>query len=98
MSLLVNISDVGQRELPPIRRVSDGGDGEDVKISPPHPGDDGVLAQVVHRTVNVGVGPGVGEHRHVPRAPEGGARGQTGHLQLLPALVNVRIVISCQTL
>ena len=83
---------------PPVCRVCDGVDGEDVQVPPPHPGDDGVLPAVLHPAVDVGGGPAVGEHRHVPRAPEGGARGQTGHLQLLPALVNVRIVISCQTL
>ena len=83
---------------PPVCRVCDGVDGEDVQVPPPHPGDDGVLPALLHPAVDVGGGPAVGEHRHVPRAPEGGTRGQTGHLQLLPALVNVRIVISCQTL
>ena len=53
-----------------------------MKVSPPHPGYDGVLAQVVHRTVNVGVGSGVGEHRHVLLVPEPRHRhrAQTGDL------------------
>ena len=57
--------------LPPIRSVGDGGDGEDVEVSPPHPGDDRVLAQVLHTAVNVSVCPSEGEHRDVAlAAPE----------------------------
>ena len=90
--------------LPPIRCVSDGGDGEDVKVSPPDPGYHGVLAQVVHGAVNVGVGPGVGEDRHVgPTVPEPRHRhrpqpggGRTGDLR--HSLVNIGIVISWKIL
>ena len=87
---------------PPVCRVCDGVDGEDVQVPPPHPGDDGVLPALLHPAVDVGGGPAVGEHRHVPLAPEprhrprAQAGGPTGELR--QCLVNIGIVISWKIL
>ena len=80
---------------PPVCRVCDGVDGEDVEVPPPHPGDDGVLPALLHPAVDVGGGPAVGEHRHIGGAGEPRARSRAGDLPLQP-LVDIRIVISCK--
>ena len=90
-----------KKDQPPIRCVGDGGDGEDVKVSPPHPGYHRVLAQVLHSAVDVGVGSSEGEHRHVvvlvqePRhlhLGDPGGGGATGALRR--SFVNIGIIIS----
>ena len=67
---------------PPVSRVGDGVDGQDVEVCPPHPGYDGVLAHHLHRTVDVCGGPTVGVHRHIGGAGEPRARGRGGYLPL----------------
>ena len=71
-----------------------------MKVSPPDPGNDCVLTEVLHSTVNVSVCSSVGQHRLValaaaePRHLQLGeaGRGRTGELR--QCLVNIGIVIS----
>ena len=69
-----------------------------MEVSPPDPGYDGVLTEVLHSAVNVSVGSSEGEHRHVALTAEPRhlhrrhPGGRTGGLR--QSLVNIGIIIS----